>query len=237
MSRANEIIVVVDGTHLREMIDEYLRQFAFAVRGAANGDELDRRLAAGKADLIILDVNMPGEDGFAILRRLRASDSRLDIVMLTAAGAVERRIDALRAGADDYLVKPFELRELLARVRSVLGRLPTAAEHPIKERRLLAFGPHRLDVDGRRLIGADDQEIRLTAMAFDLIATFARHPRQVIGRDRLTELAHGRASGADDRSVDVQITRLRQKIEPDPTRQTLIRTIRGAGYIHDPDTG
>ena len=144
MSRASEIIVVDDDTHLREMIEEYLRRFAFAVRGAANGSELDLRLAAAKPDLIILDVNMPAEDGFTILRRVRESDPRLGILMLTAAGAVESRIDALRAGADDYLVKPFELRELLARVRSVLGRLPPTAENTPMERPLLPFGPHRL---------------------------------------------------------------------------------------------
>jgi DNA-binding response OmpR family regulator len=234
MSRASEIIVVDDDTHLREMIEEYLRRFAFAVRGAANGSELDLRLVAARPDLIILDVNMPAEDGFTILRRVRESDPRLGILMLTAAGAVESRIDALRAGADDYLVKPFELRELLARVRSVLGRLPPTAENTPMERPLLPFGPHRLELDGRRLMGADDQEILLTAMEFELVLTFARHPRQIIARDRLAELAHGRHTDSGDRSIDVRITRLRQKIETDPAHPTLIRTIRGEGYVYDP---
>jgi DNA-binding response OmpR family regulator len=234
MSRASEIIVVDDDTHLREMIEEYLQRFAFAVCGAANGQELDLRLAAAKPDLIILDVNMPLEDGFSILRRMRESDPRLGILMLTAAGAVESRIDALRAGADDYLVKPFELRELLARVRSVLGRLPSTAAGPPIERRLLAFGPHRLELDARRLIGADDREILLTAMEFELVLTFARYPRQIIARDRLVELAHGRHIDSSDRSIDVRITRLRQKIEFDPTRPTLIKTMRGEGYVYDP---
>ena len=122
MSRASEIIVVDDDTHLREMIEEYLRRFAFAVRGAANGSELDLRLAAARPDLIILDVNMPAEDGFTILRRVRESDPRLGILMLTAAGAVESRIDALRAGADDYLVKPFLMAELEARILALVRR-------------------------------------------------------------------------------------------------------------------
>ena len=165
---------------------------------------------------------------------MRESDPRLGILMLTAAGAVESRIDALRAGADDYLVKPFELRELLARVRSVLGRLPPTAENAPMECPLLPFGPHRLDLDGRRLMGADDQEILLTAMEFELVLTFARHPRQIIARDRLAELAHGRHIDPSDRSIDVRVTRLRQKIEPDPADPTLIRTIRGEGYVYDP---
>lgn len=234
MIRTNEIIVVDDDTHLREMIEEYLRKFAFTVRGAADGGQLDLMLAAGRSDLVILDVNMPGEDGFAILRRLRRRDARLGIVMLTAAGAVESRIDALRTGADDYLVKPFELRELLARVRTVLGRLPPPDGVPMAAERPLPFGSYKLDLDGRRLIDADDREIPLTAMEFELVVTFARHPRQIIARDRLAELAHGRRIDSSDRSIDVRITRLRQKIEPDPARPTLIRTMRGAGYLYDP---
>jgi DNA-binding response OmpR family regulator len=233
MTRADQIIVVDDDTHLREMIEEYLRKFAFAVRGAANGRHLDLVLDAGMPDLVVLDVNMPGEDGFAILRRLRQRDARLGIVMLTAAGAVASRIDALRSGADDYLVKPFELRELLARVRTVLGRLPPRDGVPVPVARPLPFGPHKLDLDGRRLLGADDREVPLTAMEFELVVTFARHPRQIIARDRLAELAHGRHLDANDRSIDVRITRLRQKIEADPARPILIKTIRGEGYIYD----
>ncbi len=237
------IIVVDDEPDLRAMLEDYLAAQGFAVRGAADARELDRLLAAeeGPPDLLILDVNMPGEDGFAIARRLRAQGNRVGILMLTAAGDVPDRVQGLDGGADDYLAKPVELRELLARVRSVLRRLDAAAPDrgPVPERRgpgrLARFGRCALDLDARRLLDEAGAEVPLTAMEYDLLATLARHPRQVLARDRLAELAHGRPLEPGDRSVDIRVARLRRKLERDPAEPAAIRTERGLGYVYDPD--
>ncbi|MFO1050139.1 MAG: response regulator [Geminicoccaceae bacterium] len=228
------ILVVDDEPDLRLLLEDYLGAHGYAVRAVDSGGELDRALRAEPADVIILDVNMPGEDGFSILARLRAAGSRAGIVMLTAAGAPEQRVAGLGAGADDYLPKPFEPRELLARIRSVLRRLGPP-EPPPRVAHTAIFGPCRLDLDARRLIDGSGGEVALTAMEFDLLATFARHPRQVLSRERLSELAHNRTPEPDDRSIDIRITRLRKKIERDPAQPTVIRTLRGEGYLYDPD--
>jgi len=233
---ADIIIVVDDEPDLRLMLEDYLSMQGFRVRQAADGAELDRRLAEGPADLLVLDVNMPGEDGFAIAHRLRQGGSRAGILMLTAAGDVPSRVRGLDGGADDYLAKPVELRELLARVRSVLRRVeaePEAAAAP--PRQGVRFGRCTLDLGSRRLEDADGAEIPLTAMEYDLLAVFARHPRQVLSRERLAELAHNRPLAPGDRSVDIRITRLRQKLEPDAANPTVLRTVRGEGYAYEPE--
>jgi two-component system phosphate regulon response regulator OmpR len=237
MDAAARIIVVDDEPDLRLLLEDYLGAQGLAVRTAADGAELEARLREGPADLLILDVNMPGEDGFAVARRLREAGSAVGIIMLTAAGAVENRLTGLDAGADDYLAKPFEPRELLARVRSVLRRLeaggseaPSTPPGP----RTARFGRCELDLNGRRLLDVQGKPVPLTAMEFDLLATFARHPRQVLARERLSELAHNRPLEPDDRSIDIRITRLRKKIEVDPANPTTIRTVRGEGYLFDP---
>jgi DNA-binding response OmpR family regulator len=228
------VVVVDDEPDLRLLLEDYLGSQGLVVRTAGSGAELDALLQAEPADLLILDVNMPHEDGFAIVARLRAAGNAAGIVMLTAAGAVESRLLGLGAGADDYLAKPFEPRELLARIRSVLRRLEAPAATAGFTPRLLPFGRCRLDLDARRLLDGADAEVALTAMEFDLLATFARHPRQVLSRSRLSELAHNRPLDPDDRSIDIRITRLRRKLEPDPTQPTVIRTMRGEGYLYDP---
>lgn len=235
MTRIPEIVVVDDEPDLRAMLEDYLTLQGFKVSGAADAAELDRRLAAGPADLLILDVNMPGEDGLALQRRLRASGSRIGILMLTAAGDVPSRVQGLEGGADDYLAKPVELRELLARVRSVLRRIEAEpAPPPAPPRRRHRLGRLVLDLDARRLEDEAGAEIPLTAMEYDLLATFVRHPRQTLSRDRLAELAHSRPLAPGDRSIDIRITRLRQKLEPDPARPAVIRTVRGEGYAYEP---
>ncbi len=234
MSRTPEIIVVDDEPDLREMLTDYLSMQGFRVRQAGNGAELGQRLAEAPADLLILDVNMPGEDGFTIARRLRAGGSRVGILMLTAAHDVPSRVLGLDGGADDYLVKPVELRELLARARSVLRRIEAEPAPPAAKRRY-RFGRCQLDLEARRLTDEAGAEVPLTAMEYDLLAAFARHPRQVLSRDRLAELAHSRPLAPGDRSIDIRITRLRQKLEPHPGSPMALRTVRGEGYVYEPE--
>jgi DNA-binding response OmpR family regulator len=238
---ARTIVVVDDEPDLRTMLEDYLSLHGYAVRGAADAAALDALLLAqGPPDLLVLDVNMPGEDGFALLRRLRASGCRAGVVMLTAA-AVDppSRVAGLDGGADDYLAKPVELRELLARVRSVLRRVeadPAASPAPAPPGgRRHRFGRCTLDPEGRRLLDEAGAEVPLTAMEYDLLSIFARHPRQVLSRDRLAELAHGRPLAPGDRSVDIRVARLRQKLEADPANPTAIRTARGEGYAYEPE--
>jgi DNA-binding response OmpR family regulator len=229
------IVVVDDEPGLRGMIEDYLTMQGYSVQPAENGAALDRLLASKTPDLILLDVNLPGEDGFSIVRRLRNAGERMGIIMLTGNADETSKVTGLINGADDYLPKPFEVRELLARVRSVLRRLPPAAEKHAESRQQLSFGPYVLDVEGRRLFTPDGAEIEVSSMDFDLLEAFARHPRQVLSRDRLCELAHGRALGDADRSLDIRIARLRKKIEADPSEPTLLRTVRGEGYVFEPD--
>jgi two-component system phosphate regulon response regulator OmpR len=237
---AGRIVVVDDEPDLRAMLGDYLSLHGFAVGGAADAAALDALLLAeGPPDLLILDVNMPGEDGFALLRRLRAAGCRAGVVMLTAAAVdVPSRVAGLDGGADDYLAKPVELRELLARVRGVLRRVeaepPPPAATPTRPRRH-RFGRCTLDPEGRRLLDEAGEEVPLTAMEYDLLAALARHPRQVLSRDRLAGLAHDRPLAPGDRSVDIRVARLRQKLERDPASPTAIRTVRGEGYAYEPE--
>ncbi len=205
-----------------------------------NAAELDARLAEAPADVIVLDVNMPGENGMQALARLRAQGVRAGVILLTAAGTLGDRLAGLTDGADDYVVKPFEPRELLARIRAVLRRIgpedaaadgaPTAAARPA-----LRIGNCTFDTAARCLRDPDGGEIALTAMEFDLLDVFARHPRQTLSRSRLAELAHGRPLAPGDRSIDIRITRLRAKIGEDARTPRTLRTVHGEGYVFDPD--
>jgi DNA-binding response OmpR family regulator len=228
------ILVVDDEPDLRALLEDYLGQHGFAVRTAEDAAALDRRLAEAPADLILLDVNMPGETGLAALARLRARGSRAGVILLTAAGGVGDRVAGLIDGADDYVVKPFEPRELLARIRAVLRRLGEAAAPPARPS-TVRMAQTVFDDARRCLRDASGAEIPLTAMEYDLLAVLARHPRQVLSRARLAELAHGRPLGPGDRSVDIRIARLRQKIGEDPKAPRTLRTVHGEGYVFDPD--
>lgn len=241
MADQPSIVVVDDEPDIREMLRDYLSRHGFSVRAAADGSELDRLLAERPAELLVLDLNLPGgEDGLAIAQRIRKG-TRVGIVMLTARGDVDERIRGLELGADDYVVKPAEPRELLARVRSVFRRLAAEAARrsveAVPPSRRVRFGGCELDLDAHRLLAADGQEVPLTAMEFDLLETFARHPGQVLSRDRISELAHNRPWQPMDRSIDIRITRLRQKIEADPADPKVLRTQRGEGYLFDPTAG
>lgn len=233
MSDVN-IIVVDDEPGLRGMMEDYLSMQGFSVASAENGAALDRLLSTHSPDLLLMDVNMPGEDGISIVKRLRNAGERMGIIMLTANSDESSKVTGLSNGADDYLTKPFEVRELLARVRSLQRRLPPKAEKLAKKRQILEFGPLALDMDGRRVFGPEGTEIEVSSMDFDLLETFARHPRQILSRDRLCELAFGRLLAPADRSLDIRIARLRKKIEIDPSHPPVLKTVRGEGYVFEP---
>jgi two-component system phosphate regulon response regulator OmpR len=231
------VIVVDDEPDIREVIAAYLGKYGFVVSGAADGRELDTHLASDSPDLLILDVNLPGEDGFAIARRVRAS-SAVPILMLTAADDTVDRVVGLELGADDYVTKPFDLRELRARIHAVLRRIGQTRDlrqqQSDRTRERVAFGDLLLDLDAHRLLRPDGTELEITAMEFDLLAAFARNPNRVLSRDRLLDLAHNRDSEPFDRSIDVRITRIRRKVERDPEKPQLIKTMRGTGYMFVP---
>ena len=211
----------------------------YRVAEAEDAAGLDALLAEGPADVIVLDVNMPGETGLAALARLRAQGLHAGVILLTAAGTLGDRLAGLTDGADDYVVKPFEPRELLARIRAVLRRLDAgdgaAAPAAAAARPAIRMGRVTFDTEARCLRDAEGSEIALTAMEYDLLAVFARHPRQTLSRSRLAELAHGRPLAPGDRSIDIRITRLRAKIGEDARTPRTLRTVHGEGYVFDPD--
>ncbi len=234
--KSARILVVDDEPDLRALIADYLGMQGFAVATACDAAELDARLAEAPAEVIVLDINMPGENGLAALARLRAGGLTSGVILLTAAGTLESRVAGLGDGADDYVVKPFEPRELLARIRAVLRRLePSAAIPAAPPRAPVRMGRCTFDAGARCLRDAGGREIALTAMEFDLLAVFARHPRQTLSRQRLAELAHGRPLEPGDRSIDIRITRLRAKIGEDAKAPRTLRTVHGEGYVYDPD--
>ncbi len=236
MESNGHIIVCDDEQDIRDMLCEYLEHHGYAVSGAGNGEALRALLEDGEPDVVILDVNMPGEDGLSLTRFLRGS-CETGIIMLTAAGDVVDRIVGLEMGADDYLAKPVDLRELLARIKAVMRRAKAAPRDGGRARQAgerVPFGRCTLDLAACKLFGPDDNEIALTAMEFDLLRVFAEHAGRVLNRDQLLELAHDRNWDPFDRSIDIRISRLRRKIENDPKKPAVIRTVRGMGYLYDP---
>lgn len=234
--RPRRLLVVDDEPEIRELLAGYLARHGFEVVTVGDGAAARVALAAGRFDLVLLDVGLPGESGLELAATIRGP-SAPGLIFLTASGAVPDRLAGLAAGADDYVAKPFEPRELLARIRSVLRRLSAGPASPTPDGATLPFGRCRLDLDGRRLLGPDGTELPVTAMEWDLLLAFARHPRQVLSRRQLCRLAHARELEADERSIDVRITRLRKRIEADPAQPTTIRTVRGEGYAFEPDGG
>ena len=237
------LIVVDDEEHLRDMIAEYLDKSGFSVRTASGGAALDQRLAEEEADMLLLDINMPDEDGLSIARRIRARSS-MPIIMLTAASDIVDRIVGLEIGADDYVTKPFDLRELKARIRALLRRNPQGAAVPpngtrdaLQRAKKHPLGKVFLDVEACCLVHANGTSEPLTAMEFDLIRVFMQNPDRVLTRDRLLDLAHKRDNDPFDRSIDVRVTRIRKKIEHDPAKPQTINTVRGTGYIYTPGRG
>ena len=235
MTKAQDIIVCDDESDLREMLQEYLTKRGFTVRLAANGDELEERIAEAEPELIVLDINMPGRDGLTMLRNIRAS-SDTAVIMLTASGETIDKIVGLEMGADDYLGKPVDLRELEARVKAVLRRRePTEqVSSPTSATDRVAFGTFVLDLDAAKLFDENGDEVAITAMEFRLLQLFARNRGRVLNRDQILEQAHDRSWDPYDRSIDIRISRLRRKIERNPQKPELIRTVRGIGYIFEP---
>lgn len=225
------ILVCDDEVDVREMLCEYLQRRGFDVSTAGDAIELRAALTAAPIDAIILDINMPGEDGLSALRSLRAEND-VPVIMLTATAEVVDRILGLEMGADDYLGKPVDLRELEARLKTVLRRrapMPVADEPEIKGR--VPFGSCTLDLESALLFDAEGAEIPITAMEFSLLKVFAENKGRVLNRDQLLDQAHDRDWDPFDRSIDIRISRLRRKIEPNASKPEVIRTVRGLGYI------
>jgi DNA-binding response OmpR family regulator len=233
------LLLVDDEPELRTLLGEYFGRHGFAVRSAADAAAAREQLGRERPQLAILDVNMPGENGLSLARWLREAHPQVAIVMLTTAGEAVDRIVGLELGADDYVSKPFELRELLARVRAVLRRTQAAqpavaAPAPPEDSRRVHFGTCALDLDQRRLFAQDGREIEITAAEYDLLSLFARHPNRPLTRDQIMEQAHNRGWDVFDRSIDLRIMRLRRKIESNPDKPEVLKTVRNVGYVFVP---
>jgi DNA-binding response OmpR family regulator len=230
-----QILIVDDDVRLRELLVRYLEQQGFAAMAVGDGASLDRELARRHVDLIVLDLMLPREDGLSICRRLRGSGLETPIVMLTAKGDEIDRIVGLEIGADDYLPKPGNPRELVARMRAVLrrGRAPTGAPRDAGTR--VSFGAFVLDLGTRELLRGDES-LKLTSGEFAVLSAMVERPRQALTRDQLMSFARGREHEAFERSMDVMISRLRRLIEDDPKRPRWLQTIWGHGYVFVPDS-
>jgi len=233
----NRILIVDDDPALLELLERYLGEQGFVVAGVADGDAMDRYLAESPVDLIILDLMLPGEDGLSIAKRLRASGTT-PILMLSARGDDVDRIVGLEVGADDYLAKPFNPRELLARLRAILRRRqpesPGASAAVPAE--IHSFGEFRLDTASRTLT-RDGEPVALTSGEYALLQVFAENPNRVLSRDTLVDRLAGYERSPFDRSIDVRVTRLRRKIEADPSAPVFIQTVWGEGYRFSPGAG
>jgi DNA-binding response OmpR family regulator len=244
MTQNSHIIIVDDEAPAREMVGEYLKMHGFSVTLCDGGRSLREALEIDVPDLVVLDLNMPEEDGLSIIRDLKRRGN-VAIIMLTATASPIDRVVGLELGADDYVAKPCELRELMARIRSVLRRSvlsspplaqPSLAAGKSARNQLVRFGTKWLDLEAQALRDEEGNEHPLTASEFGLLKVFALNPKRVLSRERLLELANARDSEAFDRAVDLRIMRIRRKIELDPSKPAVIRTIRGGGYLFSPMT-
>ena len=234
--RTPKLLVVDDDPRLRDLLRRYLGENGFTVFVAENGVAMNRLWLRERFDALILDLMMPGEDGLQILRRLREQKDMTPIIMLTARGEDVDRIVGLEMGAADYIPKPYKPRELLARIHAVLRRRPAneVPGAPSMEGEVVKFGEFELDL-GTRELRKNGEPMPLTTGEFAVLKAFARHPGQPLSRDKLMEIARGREYEAFDRSLDVQVSRLRKLIEPDPSKPRFLQTVWGLGYIFIPD--
>ena len=235
------LLIVDDEPELRRMLSDYLGRHGIDVRTAVDAAAARAAVALKRPDLVILDVHMPGEDGLSLARWLREAHPATGVLILTTADDTVDRVVGLEMGADDYVPKPFDPRELLARVRAIARRVqararprevaPAEAPRPSRH---VAIGPCRLDLDGRRLLGADGADVDISSAEFELLSLFTRNPHRPLNRDQIMEQAHQRGWDVFDRSVDLRVMRLRRKIEPTPDKPRLIRTVRNVGYVYVP---
>ena len=229
-----KILVVDDDLRLRELLKRYLSENGYAVHAVPDGEAMNRSRTRERYDLLVLDLMMPGEDGLTICRRLRGSGDAVPIIMLTAKGDEIDRIVGLEMGADDYLPKPFNPRELLARIQAVLRRQAPLPVPGAPAANVTEFGGYTLDSAARRL-SKDGADITLTTGEFALLSVLVAHPREPLSREKLMELARGREHEPFDRSIDIQVSRLRRLIEADSSRPRYIQTVWGFGYVFVPD--
>ncbi len=236
MSDNKKILMVDDDLRMRELLERYLTEQGFEIQTVSDSKEMDEALENNQFDLFVLDLMLPGEDGLAICRRLRSQNIVTPIIMLTARGDEVDRIIGLEMGADDYLPKPFNPRELLARINAVMRRhehSPTSAD-TTKQQEVFPFGDFTFDAANRSLT-KNGENITITSGEFSLLKVFTEHPRQPLSRDRLMQLARGRELDVFDRSIDVQVSRLRRLIEPNPAQPRFLKTMWGFGYVFIPD--
>jgi two-component system OmpR family response regulator len=230
MKGKDHILIVDDHADIRALVQDYLEDEGYKVSTAPDGDAMRRIMAQDPVDLVLLDLILPGEDGLALARDLRVG-ADIGIIILTGRGETVDRIIGLEMGADDYLPKPFHLRELLARVKSVLRRSASRADAAHERPASARFNGWQLDLTARELTSPQGAMVRLTSGEFELLAVFVSNANQVLSRDRLLDLARNREAGPFDRTIDVQVGRLRRKLDDDPQQPALIKTVRGSGYI------
>ncbi len=233
------ILIVDDDPQIRDLLQDYLQQHHFRVTTARDGHDMWRALKRGHIDLVVLDIMLPGDDGLTLCRKLR-DESDVMIVMLSAVGDEADRVVGLEVGADDYLAKPFSPRELLARIKALTRRTSGLLADQRKARRLadmplLRFNEWQLDQNKRRLLAADGMAVPLSAAEYELLVAFLENPNRVLNRDQLLDLTKGRELQAFDRSIDVQVGRLRKKIEIDSKNPQILQTVRGGGYFFKVD--
>ena len=230
--QATRVLIVDDDPAVRRMLAEYLTEHGYQVAQAANGEAMRAELARELPAVVLLDIGLPGEDGLTLARYLRERHD-VGIIMVTGAGEVIDRVAGLEVGADDYIAKPFDPRELRARLKSVLRRLEAKPGKKSSQAKI-GIGRCSLDLKARSLTDERGREVPITAMEFDLLKALIEHPNQVLSRDRLLTLTRNREWEPFDRSIDIRITRLRRKLEQDPARPKAIKTVRGAGYMFIP---
>ena len=233
MSSAPHIAIVDDDVDITQLLGNYLQGHGYRVTQLHNGRSLKELMTADPPNLVLLDLGLPGEDGFSIARHLR-EHWRCGLVIVTGRGDSVDKVVGLEVGADDYVTKPFDLRELVARIKAVLRRM-TPGESPVSTaaapRSKLRFSGWELDTAARRLTSLQGHDVTLTGGEFDLLRAFAQHPGRVLSRDFLLEQTRGREAGPFDRTIDVQVGRLRKKLEADAEDPQIIKSVRGAGYI------
>ena len=234
-NEAEKILIVDDDARLRNLLERFLNEQGYRARAVENTEQMNRLLAREVFNLVVVDLMMPGEDGLTACQRLRQENNQIPIIMLTAKGDESSRIQGLEMGADDYLAKPFNPRELLARIKAVLRRQVVAVPGaPGNSEQVVSFGDYQLHLATRELQKGSELQM-LTTGEFAVLKALVEHPREPLTRDKLMSLARGREWDALERSIDVQVSRLRRMIEPDPAKPRYIQTVWGVGYVFVPD--